>query len=161
MMMKNKLHDLLASLEFWYAKRFIKLDKHYTFFLDLNGTSNSFAVKYLKKYNGVIIEFNNVKVGDNGQMTFDYDIVSNVNNCDVKTKGFERFTQNVMRSILYGAIQNDVRDKNESRNTDSIEFDSERSVHEKGTSVSEKRISDRKPRKKTVRRNKKFHSKIQ
>ena len=35
--MKNKIADLLASFEFWYAKRFIQLDKHYTFFFDLNG----------------------------------------------------------------------------------------------------------------------------
>ena len=161
MTVKNKIQDLIAKYEFWYAKKFIKLDKHYTFFVDLNGEQGTFAIKYLKKYDGVIVEFGNVKVGGDGEMTFDYDVISNVNNCDVKTKKFDRFTQNVMRNILYGAIENDIRDKNENRNTDSFKSDSERSLHEKGTSVSQKRISNRKPRKKTIRRNKKLHSKVQ
>ena len=160
--MKNKLIDLVAKIEFWYAKKFIKLDEHYTFFVDLNGEKHTFATKYLKKYRGVIIEFGNVTItGDTNQMTFDYDIIANPNNCNVKTRGFERFTQNVMRNILYSAVQDDIRDKNESRNTDPIEFDSERSIHEESTSVPKKRISNRKPRKKTVRRNKAVHSEIQ
>ena len=150
MTVKNKILDLLATVEFWYAKKFIKLDKHYTFFFDLNGEKDTFAIKYLKKYNGVIIEFGNVKVGDNGQMTFDYDIISNVNNCNVKSKSFDRFTQNVMRSILHGAIVNDKRDMNENRNIDPVEFDSEREIHEEVSSIPQKRVSNRKPRKKTV-----------
>jgi hypothetical protein len=161
MTVKNKLIDFLAKVEFWYAKHFIKLDKHYTFFFDLAGDSGSFAVKYLKKYKGVIVEFANIKIGADAQMTFDYDIISNVNNCDVKSKSFDRFTQNVMRSILYGAIQNDARENNENRNTDLVESDAQRSIHEEVTTVSEERVSDRKPRKKTVRRNKAVHSEIQ
>ena len=106
--MRNKIQDLLASFEFWYAKRFIKLDKDYTFFFDLSGESDTFAIKYLKKYKGVIVEFANVKVGDGGLLTFDYDIIANVNNCNVKSKSFDRFTSNVMRSILHGAIEKGI-----------------------------------------------------
>ena len=160
-MVKNKIQDLIAKYEFWYARKFIQLDKHYTFFLDLNGEPGSFAIKFLKKYDGVIVEFTNVKVGGDGQMTFDYDIISNVNNCNVKSKGFERFTQNVMRSILYGAIQNDIREKNENRNSDSIELDSEREVYEEVPTVPQERVSNRKPRKKGIRRNKAVHSEVQ
>jgi hypothetical protein len=160
-MVMNKIQDLIAAVEFWYARKFIKLDKHYTFFLDLNGPPGSFAIKFFKKYDGVIVEFANVKVGNDGQLTFDYDIISNVNNCNVKTRSFERFTQNVMRSILYGAIQNDVREKNENRNTDLVEFDSEREVHEEISAVPQERVSNRKPRKKGIRRNKTVHSEIQ
>ena len=159
-MVMSKIQDLIAKYEFWYAKKFVKLDEDYTFFLDLNGESGSFAIKFLKKYDGVIVEYANVTVGEHGLMTFDYDIISNVNNCDVKSRGFERFTQNVMRSILYGAIQNDVREKNENRNTDLVESDAERSLHEEVTAVSEERVSDRKPRKKGIRGNKGIHSKI-
>jgi len=158
--MKNKINNLLASLEFWYAKKFIKVDKHYTFFLDLNGESGSFAVKYLKKYEGVIVEFTHVKIGENGQMTFDFDIVSNVNNCNTKTKGFERFTRNVMRNILYSAIQNDIREKNENGNADIVESDSKRNIHEKVSAVSEARVSNGKPRKKTVRGSEAVRSKV-
>ena len=158
--MMNKIQDLIAKYEFWYARKFIKLDKHYTFFLDLNGPPGSFAIKFLKKYDGVIVEFANVKVGDGGLMTFDYDVISNVNNCNVKSRSFERFTQHVMRSILYGAVENHKKEPNENRELDFVESDSERGIHEEVSTVSEKRVSDRKPRKKTVRRNKGIHSQV-
>jgi len=159
--MKDKVQDLIAKIEFWYVKKFLKVDKHYTFFLDIAGESGSFAIKYLKKYNGVIVEFNNVKVGDGGLLTFDYDIISNVNNCNVKTKKFDRFTTNVMRSILLGAIENAIREPNEDRKSDLVESDSKRTVYEKDASISQKRVPQRKPRKKAVRGNKTVHSKVQ
>jgi hypothetical protein len=158
-MMKDKVLDLIAKYEFWYATKFIQLDKHYTFFVDLNGPPGSFAIKFLRKYDGVIVEFTNVKVsGDSGQLTFDYDVISNVNNCNVKSKSFVRFTSNVMRNILHGAIENAVKGDDENRNIDPIELDSERSIYEEESTVPQKRVPNRKPRKKTVRRNKAVHS---
>jgi hypothetical protein len=158
--MKNKIVDLIAKIEFWYAKNFIKVDKHYTFFVDLNGAPGSFAIKYLKKYTGVIVEFNNVKITDESGLTFDYDIIANVNNCNVKSKGFIRFTQNVMRSILHSAIENAIRDKDENRNADFVESGEEREVYEEVASVPEERVPERKPRKKAVRRNKAIHPEV-
>ena len=158
--MMSKLINLVAKFEFWYARRFIQLDTHYTFFLDLNGQPGSFAIKYLKKYDGVIVEFNNVKVGDDGQLTFDYDIISNLNNCDVKSNSFARFTSNVMRNILYSAIENYEKGSNENRELDLVESDSEREIYEEGSALSEERVSDRKPRKKTIRANKGVHPKV-
>ena len=159
-MMKNSFLDFLAKLEFWYAKNFIKLDKHYTFFVDLNGEPGTFAIKFLKKYNGVIVEYGDVKVGGDGQMTFNFDVISNVNNCDVKSKSFMRFTTNVMHNILLNAIDNSVKDQNENGNTDTLESGTQRTVHEEVSAVSENRVSNRKPRKKAVRRNKTVHSKV-
>ena len=159
--MRNKIVDLIAKYEFWYATKFTKLDKHYTFFVDLNGPPGSFAIKYLKKYDGVIIEFNNVKVGDDGQLTFDYDIISNLNNCDVKSNSFVRFTSNVMRNILYSAIENYEKESNENGKLDLVESDSERGIHEEVTPVLEEGVSDRKPRKKSIRGNKRVHSEVQ
>ena len=156
----SNLLNLLAKLEFWYARKFIQLDKHYTFFLDLNGDPGSFAIKYLKKYDGVIVEFANVKVGDDGQLTFDYDIISNLNNCDVKSKSFARFTSNVMRNILTSALENVMKEPNENREFDPIELDSERDFHEEGVAVPKERVSNRKPRKKGVRGDKGVHPKV-
>ena len=158
--MMSKIQDLIAKFEFWYARKFIKLDKHYTFFLDLNGEPGSFAVKFLGKYDGIIVEYTKVTVGENGLLTFDYDVISNVNNCDVKSKRFIRFTQNVMRSMIYNAVKNLEKDLNENGKLDLVEFDTERTVHEEVATVSEEGVSDRKPRKKTIRANKGVHPKV-
>lgn len=158
--MMSKIQDLIAKLEFWYARKFIKLDKHYTFFVDLNGEPGSFAIKFLKKYDGVIVEYNNVKIGDDGQLTFDYDIISNVNNCNVKSKSFIRFTSNVMRNIILSAVENYTKDSNENRELDLVELDSERDLYEEGAAVPEERVSDRKSRKKIIRGNQRVRSKV-
>ena len=154
------LENLIAKLEFWYVKKFYKVDKQYTFFVDLNGPPGSFAIKFLGKYEGVIVEFTDVKVGDDGLMTFDYDVISNVNNANTKSKSFQRFTSNVMRSILLGAIENTMKEGNENRNTDLVESDAERVLHEEDVAVSEERIPDRKSRKKSIRGNKGVHPKV-
>jgi len=152
--------NLIAKLEFWYVKKFFKIEKQYTFFVDLNGPPGSFAIKFLGKYEGVIVEFTDVKVGDDGLMNFNYDVISNVNNVNTKSKSFQRFTSNVMRSILMSAINNFEKDLNENRNTDFVESDAERILHEESVAVSEERVPDRKPRKKSIRGNKGVHSKV-
>ena len=157
----SNLYNLIARFEFWFAKRFIKLDKHYTFFVDLNGQEGSFAIKYLKKYNGVIVEFANVKIsGDDGQLTFDYDVIANPNNHNTKSSSFIRFTSNVMRNILYNAIENGMREENENRNIDPVKSNAQREVYEESVAVSEERVPERKPRKKAVRRNKTVHTQV-
>jgi hypothetical protein len=155
------IENLIAKLEFWYVKKFFKVDKQYTFFVDLNGPPGSFAIKFLGKYEGVIVEFTDVKVSDGGLLNFDYDVISNVNNADTKSKSFQRFTSNVMRSILLSAIDNAIKEGNENRNTDLVESDAERVFHEEDSALSEERVPDRKPRKKGIRRNKGVHSEVQ
>jgi len=159
--MSEKIKDLLSKLQFWYAKRFIKLNTHYTFFFDIAGKPDTFVVKYLKSYKDTIIEFESIKFDEGNRLNFNYDILANPNNHDVKSKRFDRFTSNVMRNIINGAIENGMREENENRNTDIIESDSKRSIHEEITTISETRVSKRKPRKKTVRRNKELHSEVQ
>ncbi len=154
------LENLIAKLEFWYVKKFFKVEQQYTFFVDLNGPPGSFAVKFLGKYDGVIVEFTDVKVTDEGLLNFDYDIISNVNNVNTKNKSFVRFTSNVMRSILMSAIDNAEKDLNENGNTDLVESDAERVLHEEDVAVSEERVSDRKSRKKSIRGNKGVHPKV-
>lgn len=153
--------SLIASLEFWYAKKFIKLDKHYTFFLDLNGEPGSFAIKYLGKYDGVIVEFTDIKITENNQLNFKYQVISNVNNVNVDSKKFIRFTSHVMRNILFSALDYQKKELNENRELDFVESDSERAFYEEITPVLEERVPDRKPRKKTLRTNKGIHSKVQ
>jgi hypothetical protein len=154
------IENLIAKLQFWYVKKFFKVDKQYTFFVDLNGPPGSFAIKFLGKYEGVIVEFTDVKVTDEGLLNFDYDIISNVNNVNTKSKSFQRFTSNVMRSILMSAINNFEKDLNENGNTDPIKSDAERVFHEEDVAVSEERVPDRKSRKKSIRGNKGVYPKV-
>ena len=158
----NKLADLKAKLEFWYVKNFFKLDKHWTFFLDLNrDNTNSFAVKILKKYPDTIIEFSDIHMKENGEMSFDFNVIANPRLHKTESDGFKRFTANIMRSMILHSVESLEKEVNENRNIDLVKSDTQRTIYEESVAVSEERVPDRKPRKKTVRRNKKVHSEVQ
>ena len=151
--------NLLAKIQFWRAKN-LKLGKDYDFFLDLSN-HEALAIKILKKYPGVIIEYTNIQMSTDTEMSYDLTVIANPNLHDTDSKKFQDFTMRIFRSILLGSIEHIEKDKNENRNTDTVESDSERSIHEEVVAVSEERVSDRKPRKKTVRRNKTVRSEVQ
>ena len=144
----NKLQDLYAKYQFWYVKNWIKYDVHYTYFLDLENPS-AFSIKILKKYPDTIIEFSDLTVGDDNQITFDMSVIANPRLHNTESRRFKKFTSDVMRSMIMNSIENYGK-YNEDRNADSIEFDSERTVLEESPPVPKKRVSKRKPRKETV-----------
>lgn len=152
--------DFKARLSFWYVKRCYKLDKQFTFMHDVS-QPNAFAIRFLGKYDGVIVEYDNVRVSEEGQLSFDFSIIANPNLKKIETKSFERFTTNVMRSILISSIEMVENSQDENRKLDPVESVEERSIHEEGSAVSEERVPDRKPRKKSVRRSKKIRSDVQ
>lgn len=151
--------DILAKLQFWKAKNFVVLDKHYEFMLDLSN-KDAITVRILKKYPGVIIEYTNMMMSTETHLSYDVAVIANPNLCKVEGNKFNEFTTAIFRSILLGSIEN-AKDNNENGNTDTFESGTERSIHEEVPTVSEKRVSNRKPRKKTVRRNKAVHSEVQ
>lgn len=158
----SKLANLKARLEFWYVKNFVKLDKHWTFFLDLGQDSNkSFAVKILKKYPDTIVEFANLEMKDDGEMSFDFDVIANPRLHDTESKGFKKFTANIMRSMILLSVETAEKVIDENGNSNLVQSDAQRAVHEEDVAVSEERVSNRKPRKKTVRRNQKVRSSVQ
>jgi len=159
MMVMEMFKDLFSRLQFWNAKNFVVLDKHYEFMLDISN-KEAMTIRILKKYPGVIIEYTNIHMSTENQMSYDIDVIANPNLCKTDDKKFEGFTTAIFRSILLGSIEL-AKEKHENGNTDTFEFDSERGIHEKVAPVPEKRISNRKPRKKTVRRNKAVHSEVQ
>lgn len=161
--MNNFFAELKAKFEFWYVKKYFKHDKQYTFFLDLNNPKN-LAVKLLGKYEGVIVEFSEIQVSETSDatITFDTDIIANPNLHNTNSEKFKRYTANVMRSIILASVE--YAEKvvaNENGNSDLVESDAQRSIHEESVAVSEERVPDRKPRKKAVRRNKKVRSSVQ
>ena len=156
--MKKMFEEILAKFEFWKAKNFVKLNKHYEFFLDLSN-HETIAVKILKKYPGVIVEFTDVQMSTEHHLSYDLVLVANPNLCDVDSEKFKNFTARIFRNIIINSIEGAKKD-NESRNSDPVESDPQRSIHEEVTAVFEERVSNRKPRKKTVRRNKAVRSEV-
>lgn len=160
-MMMNKIQDFLAKVDFWYAKKFIRLDKEYTFHVDISNPT-AVSVKILRRYPDVIVQYDNIRIDDDSQCLFDVNVISNPNNIDVESSRFYKFTSYVFRSILIGAI-NAIKNSgeyNENRNAHLVKSDSERSIHEEVVAVSEERVSNRKPRKKAVRGNKTIHPEV-
>ena len=152
--------DLIARLQFWRAKKFVKHGKDYEFFLDLSNET-AMAVKFLTKYPDVIVEYTDMHMSSGNHMSYDISIIANPNLYDVESNKFKNFTMDVFRSIINDSI-NYAKEKNlnETRDTYSLELDSERSIHEEVAPISEDRVPDRKPRKKAVRGNKKIRSKV-
>ena len=151
-------NELLAKLQFWKAKNFVVLDEHYEFMLDLSN-KDEISVRILKKFPGVIVEYSKIHMTTDNQMAYDIDVIANPNLCNTETKRFQDFTAAIFRSILVGSLEH-AKENDENRNTDTFEFDSERSLHEEIPPVPKERVSNRKPRKKTVRRSKKLHSEV-
>lgn len=144
------VQDLRSKLEFWWAKKTIKLNKHYTFMYDV-ANDGGIAVKLLKKYPGVIIEFSDLIIAENQLMNFNISIIANPNLCDVESRRFHAYTARVFRSVLHDAIMNYAKEiLNESGSVDPVESNSEREIYEEVAPVPKKRVSKRKPRKESV-----------
>ena len=152
--------NLAANFRFWYASYFMKYGKQYEFMFDMSN-KDAMAVKFLKRYPGVIVEYSSIHMSSDTQMTYDFNVIANPNLCNVDSNRFKNFATDVFRSIINDSIKNAIKEQDENRNTDLVEFDSERTVHEEVLTVFEERVPQRKPRKKTVRRNKKVHSEVQ
>lgn len=154
------LDELKAKFRFWYADKFIEHNKHYEFMFDSNN-SDAVAIRLIKRYPGVIVEYTNIHMSSDVEMAYDFNIIANPNLCNIESVGFKNFTSDIFRSIINNSVKHAIKDKDENRNTDFVESDSERAIHEEVTALFEERVPQRKPRKKTIRRNKKVHSKVQ
>jgi hypothetical protein len=142
------LENLKAKYEFWRASK-LQLGKHFDFFFDMSNPK-SIAVKILKKYPGVIVEYSRIQMSTDKDMSFDFNVIANPNLCDVESNRFKRYTSAIFRSIILRSVENAVKEENENRNANSLKSNSQRSVHEEDVAVSKERVSDRKPRKKAV-----------
>lgn len=153
------LDDLIANVRFWYSKKTIKVNVHYEFMLDMSNT-DAMTIRILKKFPGVIAEYSNIHMSSEHTMSYDFNVITNPNLCNTESRRFKNFTSDIFRNIVHNSVEY-AREQNENRNADSLQSDSERAIHEEVSTVSEERVPERKPRKKTVRRNKKVHSEVQ
>jgi len=125
------LNDLRANLRFWYAHNFIKLNKHYEFMMDMSN-SDAIAFRILKRYPGVIAEFSNIHMSSEYEMSYDFNVIANPNLCNVESQRFKNFTADIFRNIINSSVEY-AKETNENRNTDLVESDAQRTVHEKAT----------------------------
>jgi hypothetical protein len=152
------LEELKAKYEFWRASK-LQLGKHFDFFFDLSNPQ-AIAVKILKKYPGVIVEYSEIQMSTDKDMAFNFNVIANPNLCDVESNRFKRYTSAIFRNIILRSVENAVKEGYENGNNNSLKSDSQRSIHEEDVTVSEERVPDRKPRKKAIRGNKKLHPKV-
>ena len=129
------LRNLKAKYEFWCARQ-LKLGKHYDFFFDLSNPQ-AIAVKILKKYPGVIVEYSEIHMSTDQDMSFDFNVIANPNLCNTESNRFKRFTSAIFRNIILRSVENAVKEENENRNANSLKSNSHRSVHEEDAPVSE------------------------
>jgi hypothetical protein len=152
--------DLIAKFQFWKARKFLKFGRDYDLFLDLSN-KDAIAIKIIKKYPGVIFEITDIHMSSDNAMSYNISIIANPNLCNVESNKFKDFTSAIFRNIITDSVEHATRVIDENRNTNFVESDAERVFHEEDSALSEERVSDRKPRKKGIRRNKRVHSKVQ
>jgi hypothetical protein len=152
--------DLIAKFQFWKAKKFLKFGRDYDLFLDLSN-KDAIAIKILKKYPGVIFEITDIQMNSDNTMSCNTSIIDNPNLCNVESNKFKDFTSAILRNIINDSVKHATKVIDENGNIDLVESDAERVFHEEDAALSEERVPDRKPRKKTVRRNKRLHSEVQ
>ena len=149
MNLKTMWNDLIAKFEFRRAKK-IKVEKDFEFMLDVS-TPQAFSVRILtEKYKGVIVEYTDIEFGDDNRFHFDANVIANPNLKNTDTNAFKTFTSDIMRGIITESVKHAEKLVNENGTLDSIEPVEERAVHAEDDSVPKKRVSKRKPRKKTV-----------
>lgn len=148
--LKTLFLNLLAKYEFWRATK-LRDGKDWQFMLDISNPQ-AFSIRILKKkWEGVIIEFTNLHMSDDAQMTFDMDVIANPNLKNTDTNAFRKFTTDIIRSILVDSVEHAKEViKNENGTVDFVEPLEERIVHEEDDSVPEERVPKRKPRKKNL-----------
>lgn len=151
--------DLIAKFQFWKAKKFLKFGRDYDLFLDLSN-KDAIAIKILKKYPGVIFEITDIQMTTDNTVSYNTSIIDNPNLCNVESNKFKDFTSAILRNIINDSVKHATKVIDENGNIDLVESDAERVFHEEDAALSEERVPDRKPRKKTVRRNKRVHSKV-
>ena len=149
----HKINDLIAKYEFWRASK-LKLEDDWQFMYDVSNPK-AFTIRIRnKRWEGVIVEYSDLMMSDTeGRMNFNLEVLANPNLKETDSKAFKKFTTDIIRSILVDSLKRAEELLNENGTPNLVEPLEERTVHEEDDSVFEERVPERKPRKKTVRRN--------
>jgi hypothetical protein len=154
------------KLEFWWAKKTIRDGRDFELTMDDAGM---LVTLISGKFKGVQYRYSPLTVlDDEGLIDFRTFVEYAPKTADLMDPRFVRLTTNILRILLAEAIPETAVQKHEeiqvideNRNTDTNELDQERVFHEESTPLLEKRVSKRKPRKKTVSADSGVHPKVQ
>jgi len=154
------------KLEFWWAKKTIRDGRDFELQMDDAGM---LVTLISGKFKGVQYRYSPLTVlDDEGLIDFRTYVEYAPKTADLMDPKFVRLTTNILRILLAEAIPETAVQKHEeiqvideNRNTDTNELDQERVFHEESTPLLEKRVSKRKPRKKTVSADSGVHPQVQ
>ena len=163
-----KLNEYKAKLALWWAKKTIKDGRDFEVSMDDLGMLVHLTSG---KFKGVTYRYSPLTViDDEGLVDFRTYVEYTPKDVDITDPKFAKLTTTILRLLLEEAIPEtlsqakqtiEAQVNNESRNTDTDESSQEREFYEEDTSVLEKRVSKRKPRKKTVSADSESHPKVQ
>jgi hypothetical protein len=153
----------IATLQFWWVDKTLKLDRDFRYSLDDALEEDAFTIEIISgKFAGVKIRYGQIKVREdsNGNAFIDVEstVVANPKSVNVKCKKFDRLCSNIVRLILLESIKVAA---NETRDVDFVEFDEERGVREEDDPLYQTRVPARKSRKSNVSGDSGVHSKVQ
>jgi hypothetical protein len=155
------------QLEFWWAKKTIRDGRDFELQMDDAGM---LVTLISGKFKGVQYRYSPLTVlDDEGLIDFRTFVEYAPKTADLTDPKFVRLTTNILRILLADAIpetaiqakQENTQVIDENRDTDTDEPNQERDFHEESTPVLEKRVSKRKPRKKTVPTDSGIHPQVQ
>lgn len=163
-----KLNEYKQKLAFWWARKTIKDGRDYEVSMDDVGMLVHLTSG---KFKGVTYRYSPLTViDDEGLVDFRTYVEYTPKDVDITDPKFVKLTTMILRILLEEAIPETVGQakreieaqvNNESRDTDTSESSQEREFYEEDTSVLEKRVSKRKPRKKTVSADSEPYPKVQ
>lgn len=155
----RKIIDLIATLEFWYAKKTLKLDRDFI----LHGDAG-LEIKILRgRHKGIVFTISDMKLieeNDTGYLKYKINLVEYPKSTNINDTSLMRYAHNITRVLLSEAAEEKVRDE-QRRDVNNIELDDEREVCEEDPSIHEERVSKRKPRKSTVQSDTELHKQVQ
>lgn len=157
--MLNKIREQITLLEFWWAKRNLRLDVDFSITNENGEPTFTFLTG---EYKGVKVQFGVMRIPDEVERNLDFVtyVVDNPHNTNlVKTK-FDKHIRNLVR-VMLGDLTVAAKVTNESRTHDFDEPNEEREFHEEVDTLLEARVSKRKSRKKAVRTDADVHPKVQ
>lgn len=165
--MHSKFQEYKARLQFWWARKVLKDGRDFELSVDENGL---IVTIISGKYSGIKFRYANMTMHTDGLLDFSTVVVYNPKKEDVTLPDFVELTTKIIRIIFADMVEKEpvlnyrkeqAKVIDENRDIDFSQPLEERDIHEEISPILEKRVSKRKPRKKTVSTDTAVYSEVQ